>query len=300
MPSQYSAETLETPEMLTRWLAGLDENHLFALIDVQAMSIQQREELDAGCLGPVINLYGDLEGTEISRFGPRLIEVASDRHSAAISQAFALRSTSFLLGKCALSALAAHLQAIREVTVPESIQALFRYQDPQVASALFPIIDAARGSLLLGPLSAWGALDACNRLYILMATGKRPKQGALHFDQKIVDELSEQLFVHTVGAQVRDADSTLLAPFNACEAETKIRQRIAAARSLGLDQRADLSLYCILSLQFPEGFETHAPFAEALRYREHRWGSFAAALDEVASDVWDAWDARLIKEKSEK
>lgn len=101
------------------------------------------------------------------------------------------------------------------------------------------------------------------------------------------------LFVHAAMAQVNDADSLLLAPYGECEAETLIRQRIDKAKSIGLEQREDLALYCVLSLQFPPGFEKEAPFAEAIGYRAKNKPSFGAVLDEVSPDVWSQWDERL-------
>jgi hypothetical protein len=283
----------QNAESLAAWLSESTEIERFALIDVQRLDAEQMQALDGNRWGVAVNLYGDLAGTGIAALGPRLLRLPSDEIPNMIQLALATRAVSFLLGKCDQSTLSAHLQSIREVELPDRTAALFRYQDIHVTSALFPVLPAADSGRCLGPLSAWGALDACNTLHVIAATSDKRVSGSLHFDQKTVEALDDSLFVHAAMAQANDVDSALLAPYTECEAETLVRQRIEMAKKLGLEQRDDIALYCVLSLQFPPGFEKEAPFAEALRFRERNKPSFGATLDEVPSEAWTRWDERL-------
>lgn len=289
----YECMPAQTPVTLAAWLSEPDETDLYALIDAQRLNTEQTQAVDSHQWGIAVNLYDDLKGTAIAAMGPRLIKLPREEITNIIQLAQVTRSVSFLRGECDLSTLSAHLQLIREVEIPDRTAVLFRYQDVHVTAALFPILTSAAIGRCLGPLIAWSALDACNRLHVVSATGKKRTSGPLRFDQKTVEILEDRLFLHTAMAQVNDVDSALLAPYSECEAETLIQQRIEMAKSFGLEQRDDLALYCALSLQFPPDFEKEAPFAEAIRYREKNKPSFGAALDDASSEVWSRWDERL-------
>lgn len=290
---RYECMLAQTSATLATWLSGPEEIERYALIDVQRLSSEQIQAVDRHQWGMAVNLYSDLKGTAIAAMGPRLVQLPREEIPNIIQLAQVTRSVSFLLGQCDLSTLSAHLQSIREVQLPDRNAALFRYQDIHVTAALFPILPSAEIGRCLGPLTAWSALDACNSLHVVSATGKKRVSGSLCFDQKTVETLEDRLLVHVAVAQINDVDSVLLAPYSQCEAETLIRQRIETARSFGLEQREDLALYCALSLQFPPGFEKEAPFAEAIRYREKNKLSFSAVLDDAPSEVWSRWDERL-------
>lgn len=293
MAWHYECIPAQTPDTLAAWLSEPDQTDRYALIDAQRLSAEQIQAVDRHQWGIAVNLYGDLKGTAIAAMGPRLVKLPREEIPNIVQLALASRSVSFLIGKCDFPALSAHLQAIREVEISNRTAVLFRYQDIHVTAALFPILPSAEMALCLGPLSAWAVPDACNKLHIISATGQQRSSGSLRFDQKTVEILEDRLFVHAAMAQVNDADSLLLASYSECEAETLVRERIETARSFGLEQREDLALYCVLSLQFPPGFEKESPFAEAIRYRDKSKPSFGAALDDASSEVWIRWDDRL-------
>lgn len=293
MSWRYEKITAESPEAVQAWLSSFSETSCYALLDVQRLDAEQIQAVDANQWGMAVNLYGDLSGLAIAAMGPRLVQIPAESLPRLIQLAMATHSVSFLVGECDLPTLVAHLQAIREVEIPDRTAVLFRYQDIHVTAALFPLLPPPEAGRCLGPLTAWAALDACNCLHAIFATGKNRTAGSLTFDQKTVDALDDRLFVHNAMAQVSDVDSTLLAPYSTCEAEALIRKRLEMAKSLHLEQRDDLALYCVLSLQFPPGFEKEAPFAGAIRYREKNKPSFGAALDDASSEVWNQWDERL-------
>lgn len=296
MAVRYEKFQAGTRGAVLDWISHFPEMQRYALFDVQRLNEEQITALDANRWGITINLYGDIKGAAIAAQGPRLVQIPPELLPEVIELAQTTRSVSLLLGQCDFSTLSVHLQAIREVEIPNQTAALFRYQDMHVSAALFPILLPAESNQCLGPLSAWSTWDACNGLHVISDMGQRNMTTALRFSAKTVEMLDERLFVHAARAQVNDIDSSLLAGYSECEAETVIRQRIEMAKSLGLDFQDDQALYCALSLQFPDGFEKEAPFAEAIKYRDIGKPSFGVALDEVPTSAWKLWDER-IKEK---
>ena len=293
MAWRYERIQNQTADTLAAWLSQDEGAYCYAMIDVQRSSAEQIKAVDKHLWGTAINLYRDIEGTAISAMGPRLVQLYREEIPHIAQLALTSRSVSFLLGKCDFATLSAHLQAIREVEIPNQTAVLFRYHDIQVTAALFPSLSPKEIGPCVGPLTHWAVLDACNRLHVISSTGEQRKGGALRFDQKTLEMLEDRLFMHAAMAQINDADSLLLASYSECEAQTLIRQRIETAKSFGLEQREDLALYCVLSLQFPPSFEQEAPFAEAIGYRKKNKPSFGAVLDEVSPDVWRQWDERM-------
>lgn len=295
MTAKYASFTVDTPGQLDHWTQSFDKAKLFALVDFESLDDNQRRELNPNA----VNLYDDLAGTKIAELGPRLLEIEPATQTELLERCLAGYPAALLLGQCSLPELASHLQDIREVLVPEDTHALFRYQDAKVIRALFPIVLPAQSKQILGPLQGWGVLDACRTFHTLTFKERHRKHtGPLRFDQKLVTALDDQLFIHTIAAQIRETDSALLSGMSPCEVEMQIRSRLKKAEILGLEQRPDLSFYCVLSFQFPEGFEALPPFAGALRYRENHQSSFGDMLDYVPSEIWAEWDERLKKENN--
>ncbi len=209
MAWRYECIQNQTADTLAAWLSQDEGAHHYALIDVQRSSAEQIKAVDKHQWGTAINLYGDIEGTAISAMGPRLVQLYREEIPHIAQLALTSRSVSFLLGKCDFATLSAHLQAIREVGIPNQTAVLFRYQDIHVTAALFPILPSAEMACCLGPLAAWAVPDACNKLHIISATGQQRSSGALRFDQKTVAILEDRLFVHAAMAQVNDVEGYL-------------------------------------------------------------------------------------------
>lgn len=297
MNQDYQVLTRQTADTLQVWLSGLGAMECYVLFDAQRLSEAQLQSVDRGDWGVARNLYADLTGTGIAALGPRLVRLDEDHRQVAAQWALTTQAVGFLAGTVQINTLVEHLQAIREVELPAQSAALFRYQDVNVMAALLPVLSASNRQRCLGPLQRWAVVDACANLHSISMNRGTWAQAPLRFDAHTVNVLEERLFTYTVIAQANDVDSTLLAKLNPCQTETLIRQRIQAARLHGLSQKEDLALYCVLSLQFPPGFEKHPPFAKALRYRENRYLSFGEALDHVPSAQWEAWDKRLEKNR---
>ena len=272
---------------------------LFVLVDVARMESAKAVEdrLKPMCAeghNP-INLYADFGGHEVSKVGPRLCRLAvTDNHLQQVSQ-YALETSaiSFLLGRCTTDALAQHLMDVREVSLPDGTRALFRFQDVNVTAALWPLLRRDQVNRLLGPLHQWIVLDICGTAQVILQPKPYAAKDTLTLMTQQLEFLDGTLLVHTVTEQVNQTDETLLHGLTPCATYQLLAQRIAQARTLGLRGNSDISLYCVLSLQFPPGFETQEPFARALDQARAGLTGFGTALDGAPPSQWQAWDDKL-------
>ncbi len=289
-----------SPQMLTALLKQMcqPEISLYVLADATRLdeaSLTRLSGLARAGSAP-LNLYHDLDGLEIAKTGPRLLPVDSADLPEIAEMSFATHALSFLFSDAETAAVHLHLARLREALLPDGGAALFRYQDTHVTTALFDLLDRVGTGRLLGPLLAWVTPDVCGQVNILRRPRRRPSPGPLAFDRKTFDTLSARLHIHTIAAQAREVDSTLLAPYTPCEALTLIRTHEARAKTLSLNQPGDIALFCILALQLPAGFETHSPFTEAIDYSRDGHPSFGAAIDAIPPDAWASWDAQLTEQ----
>ena len=112
----------------------------------------------------------------------------------------------------------------------------------------------------------------------------------LGLNDKQMSALDDALFVHTVEQQTRETDASLLNGMKACAITTLLKQRIAQGSSLGLKSKPDLSLFAVLSLQLPKGFEMKPPFVEAIDDAVQERSTLANALEKVTPDQWQAFE----------
>ena len=239
-----------------------------------------------------INLYDDFEGLALAESGPRLAEVRGDDECSRFlaELAFEGRGLSVLSSSSSMGPLLDHLRKLREIQLPDRSTALFRYQDAQVVTGLIPLLNLAQRAFFLGPLTSWWAIDSCGTTHRLTASRGQRHRGSLRLRQEQVARLDEHLFPHVVANQANETDASILAGLRPCAVYRLLSARIALAKSLGLERQSDVSLFCVLSLQLPEGFERKPPFAAALAGAANKVDGFGALLDRVTSAEWDAWD----------
>lgn len=304
MPSQPTPPMrFDDPASLATWLRSQQDVKpdevpptWFVLIDVARLAKADRadiEQLLADQSAQPINLYGDLEGLALADMGPRLAELDDALLGQLVAFGWRTHAISYLLGATSSQALAEHLQSLREVTLPDGEQALFRFQDVQVTSHLFELLTPGLGNKLLGPLSLWATPDVCGCLHLLKPRDGYLSTGALRFDQRLFDKLNEALRVYTVADQVRDVDTTLLPQDSPCEARRIVRARLRDAAALGLSLHGDQALFVALSLQLPEGFAMKPPFVDAIERARQGRTSFGDALGQVPRQEWSAWNEWL-------
>lgn len=274
----------------------------FVLLDFK----HAKESTSLGALPPSslgqkpagVNLYGDLPESELARNGPRLIEIPDNEAAIEAICAHAINdeSASFILAGCTLDMLATHLQALREVMLPDGGAALFRFQDVHVTSALWPLLDTRRANRVLGPAMAWLVRDACGELICLehpVGSTRQTTNKTFSIDRTMLATLNEALLPWTVAEQIDEIDSSLLHGLRACGRRTLVRERLARGRGQGLSQTDDLALYCALSLQLPDGFEKIEPFAKALAATRAGSRRFGEYLDKIPAEQWDVTDKLL-------
>lgn len=237
------------------------------------------------------NLYDDLKGQEIAALGPRLIglQTSSNAVAAACSAAFKSLNLSLIVSADE-SKLTVHLRHLREFELPDGSPALFRLQDTRVATALMPLLKPAQAANMLGEAVAWFAPQVCGQAigWQYVQAPDKIKIEVLRLQEKQLAALDDALFVNTVEQQARETDAILLAGLSACESTALLNQRIAMGKSKGLSNKSDLSLFAILSLQLPQGFESKAPVAQTITRTVKEKITFAKALEQVPSKEWGA------------
>lgn len=272
---------------------------LFVLIDFTRVPdwavFEEQLHSSARIRLPAVNLYDDLAGLELAKSGPRLLalDLEDEVMDAVMGLAIEHEAGSFLFASCTLNELAEHLRSIREVAMPDSGGALFRFQDMHVTAALWPLLSPTQKNRILGPARAWVVREACGELHLIEALFTHKRTSTLSFDRKIVTALDDALFPWTVADQINEIDTALLAGLSPCARLTLLRERIAHAKTLGLRQPSDLSLYCALSLQLPEGFETHPPFARAFESARSGQSSLGVEIDRITPEQWQHADEIL-------
>ncbi|PHV10193.1 DUF4123 domain-containing protein [Chitinimonas sp. BJB300] len=300
----HSTKTqIQTAAELAQWLrtacqdkTGAEpssESRLFLLVDLAKLPNWAEHEttlIAKGLLkGESINLYDDLSGLAIENSGPALIEV--ERHVEALQALaeFVLQQDAFsylLAANVDLAELANHLREIREVVMPDGTGALFRFQDINVTTALWPMATPGQIHRLLGPARVWAVRDVCGDMLSIVRQRTDLLAGAIQFTKENVKALEDALFPWTVIHQIDEIDIVLLDGMSGCERRKLVNERITQARQLGLKLPSDLALYSALSLQLPEGFIKKAPFADALAKARAGHASFGSALEHVSSDEW--------------
>jgi hypothetical protein len=241
------------------------------------------------------NLYDDLKGQEIAALGPRLVSLQSTHKAITAACRAAFNTLNFsLIVSADETKLTAHLRHLREFEIPDGSPALFRYQDTRVASALMPLLKPAQATNMLGDAIAWFAPQVCGQAIGWQYTQlpDKIKIAVLRLTEKQFAALDDALFANTVEQQVRETDSSLLEGMNACATATLLNERIALGKSKELRTKKDLSLFAVLSLQLPKGFESKAPFAQAIERTVKERITFAKSLEQVPSKEWEAFERR--------
>lgn len=242
----------------------------------------------------IINLYDDLGELGLKAQGPRLALLspkveALEQHPADES----LLDASYLFSSATLEQLAQHLKHLREISLPDKSQALFRFQDSRVTNALMPLASAAQAGTWLGCATCWACVDACGHLVALRASATTNSTAQLSLTNQQIKAVDRALLPHEILAQTAEADSSVLHGLSACARLKRARTLIARAERQGLKLDSDISLFCVLGMQLPDDFELEEPFASAIKRSQRSGSSFSEALNQAKPAHWDAWNKRL-------
>jgi hypothetical protein len=239
------------------------------------------------------NLYDDLGNNELATIGPRLLALQTSRKavSSACRAAFNSFGLSLLVGISG-TAMEKHLRELREITLPDGAHALFRYQDTRVASALLPLLEPDQAVCMLGAINAWFTPHICGQAsgWHYHQPTSNHKSPPLRITQQQLDALNQTLFVNTVEQQTNETDTSLLAGKSPCAITTLLQQRIQQAINIGLTSQRDLSLFAILSLQLPQGFEKKPPFNQAFEDAIKQCSTLAQALEKIPPAQWQTFE----------
>lgn len=288
---------------LTNWLVSrwnsFDEDSrvkCFVLLDVAPLS---RAELQSALdhftqEGALVatNIYGDLDGLDIAKFGPRLIEVGQNLLPFVAELSHQKHNVSFIFSERSVEGLLAHLQGIREVLLPDGSQALFRFQDVNVLSNLAQILTPGMTNKVLGSAVLWVVPDVCGCVYELKPRPGFVRNGELRFEKRTFEELNDRLLVFTVIDQINEVDSSVLSGMSRCEQRDAVAKKLDTARKAGLQASSDLALFAVLSMQLPPDFHQAEPFLSAIRKAKLGEMTFSDAIGRVSQAEWDQWNEK--------
>lgn len=294
------AGKLQSPDALQKWVFGAcpAESRCVALIDPSRYPDTDacRQALGFGeeSFAALPNLYAKYSASVRAK-GPRLFTAPLEAPGweRIFSEAFHRQAASFLVMLQSEGLLEHLLQRVR-MPQPAGGNALFRFQDVVVLSTLSPLLRPAQKRALLGPASQWLMIDLCSNPVAIESPGAGVSSPpALKLDQQQLEALDLALVPLTIIFQANETDSTLLADMDKCAQVDLIRRRMHHAQMHGLSREEDVGLYCVLSLQLPEGFDQVGPVAEALkRSRAHGTG-FSEEIDRVPVERWRELDEVL-------
>jgi Domain of unknown function (DUF4123) len=274
----------------------------FALLDVAAFKSADKAVASIASIAQPptkwINLYADMDGLQLQVEGPRLVPLLelNTKVLGFTLNAELARGVSFVQIAVSPGELEAHLLELREVKLPDGSGALFRFQDPRVMAALMPILQPKQQSALLGPITNWRCLDPCGRMFFATQNPETKSSGAFALNKAQLASVDQALLPYEVLAQTREADSAVLLKLNPCQQLETSRFHVSNARTYGLRADSDVSLYCVLAFQLPEGFADQTPFSTAIEQAQSGRQTFSQGLDRADPREWKKWNDLLAKQ----
>lgn len=304
---KLGAEILPSPEALKNWVFAFcgDEERCVALIDPSRYrdvdACRLALDFDQCAFDALPNLYAKYAAS-VRENGPRLFTAPRDAPSweSVFTAAFHHQAASFIVLAGSEKRLEEHLLQRIRMPQPGGGNALFRFQDVVVLSTLAPLLRPDQKRALLGPASHWLMADLCSKP-VLIATSKTARSywPLLKLDQGQLGALDAALAALTIIFQANETDSTLLGDLDKCAQVKLIRRRIQEAHGHGLSREEDIALYCVLSLQLPEGFDVAGPIADALKRSRTLGSGFGEEIDQVPVERWREFDEVLDARRGE-
>ncbi|GHD69863.1 DUF4123 domain-containing protein [Jeongeupia chitinilytica] len=268
---------------------------LYLMVDTaRCTTDEENRRLDDICQGSVwTGLYDDFEGDEWKRLGPRLIRVADvPELIGGTSLGLPRQAVSYLLARDSLPSLNAHLLKLREIVLPDGGRSLFRFQDAIVLRELGGLLNARQIAIMLGDASSWAVPCACGGFGVF-ARNTDPVSGELVLAKAQFEALNERLLPYSIKAEVDEVDSAILLGKDPCQVITDLRSRIEVARSHGIDLDDDVSLFCVLGLQLPAGFEDVKPFSRILQSVRRDGRRFSVEVGKVTAEEWESFEGAV-------
>ncbi|WP_432721584.1 DUF4123 domain-containing protein [Jeongeupia wiesaeckerbachi] len=268
---------------------------LYLLVDMARCTADDEiSRLDEICQDSEwLGLYDDFEGDEWKRIGPRLIRIPDEsKYLDRPSLGLPAQAVSYLLAGDHLSSLSEHLLRLREITIPDGGKSLFRFQDTIVMRELCDLLSAKQISIMLGGASKWAVPCICGGVGILSKEVNHVG-GELALSEAQFELLNDRLLPHSIKAEVDEVDSAIFLDKDLCQITTDLRLRIEAARSYGIKFDDDVSLFCILGLQLPAGFDEVNPFSRILQSVRNGDRRFSAEVGKVSAEEWEQFESQI-------
>jgi hypothetical protein len=256
------------PETLEQTIPVADQPHAIVTIPHEAFPDEHRPylvELD----------LSTPNGVEILVESVRL--AFEDRGPDSIAQGLGQRVGGWLASNGSVETVAAHWsQQILQMD-NRGRQCALRFYDSRALSLLWPMLTPGQRQALLGPVSAWHALDACAKPCIYTNTDTS------RTDLTLTDE--QWRSVHRHGLINRALGLHMLATERQPDAQEVEAAIASAARAeqYGLNDRDDLVAFIGHALAWHPHFDRYPKVTQALQQREPD-DFYTAAVSELSPD----------------
>lgn len=160
---------------------------------------------------------------------------------------------------------------------------LFRWNDPAVLWATWPLLTHAQQATLLGPMTACHLLDPAGHLVTL--TPPQPANGqTLELSAEQWQDIEN---LSALNCALREQDLMRISPEQVAIARDTVMVAIRRARRLGFDDKYDHHAFARCSLNIHPSFDAHPLIAERLARRETD-DLFTALIDDLGAHQWVA------------
>lgn len=164
----------------------------------------------------------------------------------------------------------------------------FRWHDPRMMALLWPTLDAAQRTALLGPQVVWVALEAAGHLVQFDASQAMPSEAqpvALSMQQAQRDRASRLGLINQLVEAWRERAGQPL-PRNATE---RLHRHVEQAERWGLNGR-DLMAFVFAAVELQDGFEGDPRMLAVVRQTLLAPGTFGDHFDELPPDFWEKFE----------
>jgi hypothetical protein len=230
------------------------------------------------------------DGVELLAESVRL--AFEDRHPDAIAQGLGQRVGGWLASNGSANVVAAHWSQQALQTDNRGRQCALRFYDSRALSLLWPILSPGQRQALLGPVSAWHALDACAKPCIYTSTDTALAD--LTFTDTQWRAIHRHGLINRAMGLHMQATERQLDPH---EVEVAVAGA-ARAEQYELSDRDDIIAFIGHALAWHPQFDRHPKVMRALQQREPDDFYTAAVSELTPEDIEEIRRGNWVSEKS--
>ncbi len=314
--SNQAKQAAKLSRDMHEWMTQKSYDVCHLLVDPQLRPIQKTEPLGQTldqCVATASDAAPYTITLSITKdhspwFVPLQVDRASGSHAIAFSledgitelnpdsllQGLGRRIGGWFISEATKVQIGLHLSKVMVQTAPGGKRMLLRIHDSSVLWLLWAILTPVQQIQLLGPIQHWFILDLTGQLIRLdrpaipaETTIEPLRLNDVHWGDVLNMQAINLALTTWAANRIKDH------PIDAKELHTVTKTAIAAvrrARSLGIDDNKDLSLFAQHAFQIAPAFDSHPDVAALLAQCDPRQNTdpnrYSAAIDSLTADDW--------------